>query len=135
MTQLSTKSKKKRLLPFTRQYFYVKQLAKTGRVPKFGSYKYSAERLYQKGVLISIDGYGPRQFDRISLTISSDEPGVFRVVASLMGVRLPGGQQELRLDDLLQAQFDNVAIMELFDGAAKVNVNLLVFLINKKFYA
>jgi len=41
----------------------------------------------------------------------------------------------LKLDDLLQAQFSNTTIMELFEGMAKVNVNLMVFLINKKFYS
>lgn len=117
---------------FSRQYFHLKELHKTGKVPKFGSYKYSAERLQQKGVLLGIDGYSPRQYDRISLTISSDEAGVFKIEASLMGVKLPGGSIELRLDELLQAQFNNVTTMALFDGVVKVNVNLLVFLINKK---
>jgi Ras GTPase-activating-like protein IQGAP2/3 len=40
----------------------------------------------------------------------------------------------LKLEDLLQYQFDNQHIIPIFDGAAKVNVNLLIFLINKKFY-
>ncbi len=41
---------------------------------------------------------------------------------------------ELRLEDLLQCQFNNIQVMSLFDGIAKVNVNLLIFLINKKFF-
>ncbi|RKP07724.1 hypothetical protein THASP1DRAFT_30466 [Thamnocephalis sphaerospora] len=128
----TTKSKKARPFPFTRQYFHLKDLERTGRVPKFGSYKYTAERLYQKGVLVSIDQHSPKQYDRITLTISSDEPGIFTVVVSMMGVKLPGGEMVLRLEDLLQAQFNNVPVLALFDGACKVNVNLLIFLINKK---
>ncbi|KAI9595125.1 hypothetical protein BDF19DRAFT_413818 [Syncephalis fuscata] len=132
MAQFTHKSKKARAFPFTRQYFHLKDLERTGRVPKFGSYVYSADKLYQKGVLISIDEHSPKHYDRITLTISSDEPGIFTVVASMLGVKLPGGEMTLRLEDLLQAQFNNVPVLALFDGACKVNVNLLVFLINKK---
>ena len=68
---------------------------------------------------------------RVSITISSDEVGVFEVQGKFMGVNLY--TTELRLEDLLQRQFDNVQTMTLF-GSAVVNVNLLLFLINKKFY-
>ena len=37
------------------------------------------------------------------------------------------------LQDLLQLQYEGVAVMKMFDRA-RVNVNLLIFLINKKFY-
>ena len=36
--------------------------------------------------------------------------------------------------DLLQLQYEGVAVMEMF-GKTKINVNLLIFLINKKFYS
>lgn len=36
--------------------------------------------------------------------------------------------------DLLQLQYEGVAVIELFNDA-KVNVNLLIFLLNKKFYS
>ncbi len=39
----------------------------------------------------------------------------------------------LHTQDLLQLQYEGLAIMKMF-GRAKVNVNLLIFLINKKFY-
>ncbi|KAJ1839402.1 iqgap- protein, partial [Coemansia sp. RSA 2708] len=95
------------VLPFTRQYFHLRDLQRAGRVPRFGSYKYSAEKLYYKGVIVSVEGYPPRQLDKISLTISSDVAGVFDVEVSLMGVRMPGGSCELRMQDLLQQQYDN----------------------------
>ncbi|KAJ1918752.1 iqgap- protein [Tieghemiomyces parasiticus] len=122
------------VLPFTRQYFHLKDLQRTGKVPQFGSYKYTAERLYQKGVIVAIDGYNPRQFDKITLVISSDVPGLFGIEVSLLGIKMPGGEMEIRLEDLLQYQFNNTPVISIFDGAVRVNVNLLVFLINRKFY-
>ncbi|KAJ1900035.1 iqgap- protein, partial [Coemansia sp. S17] len=71
----------------------------------------------------------------ISLTISSDVPGVFDVQVSLMGVKMPGGGCEINMQDLLQLQYDNVQTMTLYEGSVVVNTNLLVYLINKKFYA
>jgi Ras GTPase-activating-like protein IQGAP2/3 len=41
-------------------------------------------------------------------------------------------QHELLFQDLLQMQYENVKTIKLF-GVATVNVNLLIFLINKKF--
>ena len=133
INQLSSKKgKKKTVLPFTKQWSHLRALQKAGTMPKFGSYKYSAENLHERGILVSVEGYNPKQFDKITLTISSDEAGVFTIEASLLGVRLPGAEMELRLDDLLQYQFDNIQVISLFDGVAKCNVNLLVHLINKK---
>lgn len=40
----------------------------------------------------------------------------------------------LYFQDLLQLQYEGVAVMEMF-GKTKINVNLLIFLINKKFYS
>ncbi len=37
------------------------------------------------------------------------------------------------VQDLLQLQYEGLAIMKMF-GRAKINVNLLIYLINKKFY-
>ncbi|CAG8697404.1 12716_t:CDS:10 [Gigaspora margarita] len=134
MQQLTTKKGKKHrlVLPFTRQYFHIRELQKSGKVPRFGSFKYTAQRLREKGVLLSISGYST--FDKISFTISSDEVGIFSIEASYAGVPVPGASMELRLEDLLQSQFNNTQVMNLFDGVAKVNVNLLIFLINKKFF-
>ncbi|KAI3643911.1 hypothetical protein MP228_010075 [Amoeboaphelidium protococcarum] len=121
------------LMPFSPQWYHVQELKKSGKVPQFGSYKYGADVLYKKGVLVAVDGYSPKQYDKITLTISSDESGVFNISVSILGITMPN-KMELKLEDLLQYQFDNVQIIPLFDGAAKVNVNLLLFLINKKFY-
>ncbi|KAI9292803.1 hypothetical protein K502DRAFT_367280 [Neoconidiobolus thromboides FSU 785] len=126
--------KKHRTRPFSQQYFHVKGLQRSGKMPKFGSYKYKADELYKRGILESIAKFNPNDFGKMSLTISSDEMGVFHVEAALHGLKIPNAKVELRFDELLQAQFDNVTTLSLFDEQVKVNVNLLLYLINKKFY-
>ncbi|MEQ2158559.1 hypothetical protein GOODEAATRI_013541 [Goodea atripinnis] len=61
----------------------------------------------------------------------SETVGVFDVKAKFMGVHLE--TLPLEYQDLLQLQYEGVAVMKLFDKAT-VNVNLLIFLLNKKFY-
>jgi Ras GTPase-activating-like protein IQGAP2/3 len=39
----------------------LKQLQKTGSVPQYGSFKYTAAELHRKGVLISIADHTPKQ--------------------------------------------------------------------------
>ncbi|UZJ52581.1 hypothetical protein CBS101457_001901 [Exobasidium rhododendri] len=120
--------KKKFVLPFTQQYFHVRNLKASGKMPKFGSYKYTAQRLFEKGVLLSIDQFSERQYDQISLTISSDVPGLFTIDASVLGVS--GGSVDLRIEDLLEAQFSGQSSLSLMDRACTVNLNLLIHLIN-----
>uniref|UniRef100_A0A672HSN4 IQ motif containing GTPase activating protein 1 n=1 Tax=Salarias fasciatus TaxID=181472 RepID=A0A672HSN4_SALFA len=96
------------------------------------SQKYTASRLHEKGVLISIDDLQPNQFKNVIFEISpSESVGVFDVKAKFMGVHLE--TVPLEYQDLLQLQYEGVAVMKLFDKAT-VNVNLLIFLLNKKFY-
>uniref|UniRef100_A0A3Q3X7W2 Uncharacterized protein n=1 Tax=Mola mola TaxID=94237 RepID=A0A3Q3X7W2_MOLML len=96
------------------------------------SQKYTASRLHEKGVLLSIDDLQPNQFKNVIFEISPSEAvGVFDVKAKLMGVHLETLQIEYQ--DLLQLQYEGVAVMKLFDKAT-INVNLLIFLLNKKFY-
>ena len=38
---------------------------------------------------------------------------------------------EIRMEDLLQAKFENQTTLDLFDQVAKVRVNTLIFLINR----
>jgi len=135
IAQLSIKKGAKQPKPamFSKQWSHLRNLQKAGNVPKFGSFKYGADKLYEKGILVSIEGYSPKQFDKVSLTVSSDEAGIFEIQVLLLGIKTPH-VMELKLDDLLQAQYENVQTMELF-GIATVNVNLLVFLINKKFFS
>lgn len=129
----SKKGRKKTLLPFTKQYFHMKNLQKSGKVPKFGSRKYSALKLFQKGVLISIMGESP-PFERIDITISSDQIGVFSVWSNHQE-----DSEDMRhavvLEDLLQAQFNKRESMDICDGRMKVRVTLLLNLVFKHFFS
>jgi Ras GTPase-activating-like protein IQGAP2/3 len=96
---------KKTVLPFTKQYFHVRDLQRSGRMPRFGSYKYSATRLVEKGILVGIQS--GRQSEKLHLTISSDDVGVFlmELTSSQYNEDVQSGSEELRLEDLLQLQY------------------------------
>ncbi|KAL6702803.1 iqgap-related protein [Coniothyrium glycines] len=142
VTLQSKKGKKKFILPFTRQYNHQRELQRSGREYRFGSFRYSARNLAQKGILISWQGYPESQWDRLDITISSNSTGTFEIQGSQGSMMIPGAFAEVPLDGLLQAQFDNHQFMNLFGdgrdgsggGAVRVNVNLFLHLIFKKFY-
>jgi len=130
--QLTNSKKPSKPTIFSKQYYYLKKLEKEGKVPKFGSYQYTAEQLHKRGVLESIEGVTPKLYGAIKFTISSDEVGIFNIVAKAK--MFDPIEMTLTLDELLQAKYDEIQVLEVSDGAAKVNVNLLLHLINKKFY-
>lgn len=140
--------KKRTVLPFSKQFFHQRELAKSGRKPKFGSYRYTAADLYEKGrlidcalswltsgpgVLLGVNQFSPRQFDKIFMVISSDEVGVFTIELShpASASHPVIGCEEVRMEDLLTAQFENNTALQLFNGMASLNLNTLIFLINK----
>ncbi|PHH51192.1 Ras GTPase-activating-like protein rng2 [Ceratocystis fimbriata CBS 114723] len=133
-TLQNKKGKKRFLLPFTKQYNHQRELERSGRVPKFGSYKYSVRQLNDKGVVVGWNGISDRDWDRINLTISCDEVGVFSFEGSRGHVQMPGASALVHIEDLLQAQFESHQFMNLFEGSLKLNVNLLLHLLYKKFY-
>lgn len=130
----SRNRRKKFLLPFTRQYNHQRELERSGRVPKFGSYKYSARQLMDKGVLINWSGTADRDWDKINLTISCDQVGVFAIEGSRGHIQIPGASAIVPIEDLLQAQFESHQFMNLFEGNLRLNVNILLHLLFKKFY-
>ncbi|XP_070541740.1 ras GTPase-activating-like protein IQGAP1 isoform X2 [Ptychodera flava] len=96
------------------------------------SQKYSAAKLHEKGVILEIEELSESQFKNVMFEISTtDVPGTFAISAKFMGVSME--KVEVVFQDLLQLQYDGVAVMKMF-GRAKVNVNLLIFLLNRKFY-
>ncbi|KAM3578882.1 iqgap-related protein [Umbelopsis sp. WA50703] len=126
--------KNKFVLPFTRQYFHLRDLQRSGKVPKFGSYKYTAKQLYDRRILLELTNISPKQYDRIPLVISMDQVGIITIEGSYAGWGIASMSVELRFEELLQTQFNGIQTMTLMDGMAKVNVNLLIWLINRKFY-
>ncbi|KAM4600495.1 ras GTPase-activating-like protein IQGAP3 [Polymixia lowei] len=96
------------------------------------SLTYSAARLQEKGVLLEIEDLPVTQFKNVIFDIVPGvEKGSFQVKARFLGVDME--QFPLKYQDLLQLQYEGVAVMKMFDKA-KVNVNLLIFLLNKKFF-
>ncbi|XP_018613911.2 ras GTPase-activating-like protein IQGAP2 isoform X1 [Scleropages formosus] len=105
---------------------------RSSRKSKQQSLKYTAARLHEKGVILEIEGLQTNQFKNVMFDISpSEEVGDFEVKAKFMGVEME--KVQVHFQDLLQLQYEGVAVMKMFDKA-KVNVNLLIFLLNKKFY-
>ncbi|KAH6608960.1 RasGAP protein [Trichoderma cornu-damae] len=133
-TLQNKKGRKRFLMPFTKQYNHQRELERSGRVPKFGSYKYSARALSEKGVLVSWSGTADREWDKIDLTISCDQVGVFAIEGTRSHIQMPGATAQVPIEDMLQAQFEAHQFMTLFEGNLKLNVNLLLHLIYRKFY-
>ncbi|XP_027762870.1 ras GTPase-activating-like protein IQGAP3 [Empidonax traillii] len=104
----------------------------SGKSKKLPSLHYTAARLQEKGVLLEIQDLPPSQFKNVIFDIvPCEESGKFQVKAKFMGIDMERFQ--LHYQDLLQLQYEGVAVMKMFDKA-KVNVNLLIFLLNKKFF-
>ncbi|KAL6701350.1 hypothetical protein J3F84DRAFT_354563 [Trichoderma pleuroticola] len=133
-TLQNKKGRKRFLMPFTKQYNHQRELERSGRVPKFGSYKYSARALSEKGVLVSWSGTADREWDKIDITISCDQVGVFAIEGTRSHIQMPGATAQVPIEDMLQAQFESHQFMTLFEGTLKLNVNLLLHLIYRKFY-
>ncbi|KAL0089256.1 hypothetical protein F4703DRAFT_1903770 [Phycomyces blakesleeanus] len=120
------------MLPFTRQYFHIKRLEKQGLVPRYGSYKYTARQLHDRGIIVELSGIDKKHYDRIPIILSMDQAGIITIGGSYSGWGISSVQVDMRYESLLQTQFEGVQTMKVLDGFAKVNVNLLIYLINKK---
>ncbi|KAI4289187.1 MAG: hypothetical protein L6R35_001541 [Caloplaca aegaea] len=137
VTLQNKKGKKRFLMPFTKQWDHERELQRSGRVPRFGSFKYSAAELANRGILAAWKSYpDQRQWAHVDLTVSSNEVGVFLLEGSAGPIAVPGASARVPLDELLQAQFNNTQFLEFFGGGGevKVNVNLFLHLIMRKFY-
>ncbi|XP_019518032.1 PREDICTED: ras GTPase-activating-like protein IQGAP3 [Hipposideros armiger] len=104
----------------------------SGKGKKQPCLHYTAAQLVEKGVLVEIEDLPSSHFRNVIFDITpGDEAGKFEVNAKFLGVDMERFQ--LHYQDLLQLQYEGVAVMKLF-SKAKVNVNLLIFLLNKKFF-
>ncbi|NWU46965.1 IQGA2 protein, partial [Dromas ardeola] len=109
-----------------------KEEMKGSKKLKQASLKYTAARLHEKGVILEIEDLQTNQFKNVMFDITpGEEVGDFEIKAKFLGVEME--KVQLHFQDLLQMQYEGVAVMKMFDKA-KVNVNLLIFLLNKKFY-
>ncbi|XP_015599510.1 ras GTPase-activating-like protein IQGAP1 [Cephus cinctus] len=103
-----------------------------GKLKSKMTLKYSAAKLQEKGVLLEIDGLPHSQFKNVIFEISpTDHNGIFTVRGKFMGVEME--KLDVDIQRLLELQFEGAPIMDMF-GKAKINVNLLLYLLNRKFY-
>ena len=103
-----------------------------GKLKSKQTLKYSAAKLQEKGILVEVDGLPPSQFKNVIFEITPTHiDGQFMVRGKFMGVEME--KVEIDVTRLLQLQFEDTPIMDIF-GKAKINVNLLLHLLNFKFY-
>ncbi|EPY52439.1 hypothetical protein SPOG_01763 [Schizosaccharomyces cryophilus OY26] len=133
METLQSKKGKKKLIPFSKQYFHMRELRKSGRVPRFGSFKYTATKLYDRGILVSMSRMP--HHDKLYITISADEIGKFTLEASSNAFNVTSPRCVLQLDDLLSAQYNKVLTIDVLDGRLKLNTNMFLHLIFSRFYS
>ena len=126
--------RKRFTLPFTRQSNHLRDLQRAGRVPQFGSFIYSARSWYDKGILLSVDKYSPMQFDKMEVILSSNSVGVFNIEIrnNAMGISNRIAQADVRMEDLLQAQYQDRASLSLCSDQVKLHLESLLYQINKK---
>jgi hypothetical protein len=85
------------------------------------------------GVLLKIHQFSPRQYDKVQISISSNEVGIFSIemTTPTLSTESIMGYEQIRMEDLLQAQFDNEQNLLLFEGMASFSINMLIHQINK----
>ncbi|KAF7288236.1 RAS GTPase-activating protein [Mycena chlorophos] len=137
MQNMQQNAQKRRwVLPFSKQFFHLRGLQRSGEKHQHGSFIYTAKYLYEKGILLSVDQYSPRQFDKLNIIMASDKLGVFSITleSNMAGIASRIGSEDVRMEDLLQAKFEGRQYLSLLQGKLKVNLERFLFQVNKKFY-
>lgn len=122
---------------FSKQYFYQRQLKKHNRLPRFGSYKYSAKKLMDQEVLLNMTGVVNQKYassSKLDFMFSCHEVGKFVVEAASGPVNIPGASHTITLDELLNLQYENRHTLEVFDGMVVFNTENFAAFIFRKFY-
>lgn len=129
---LDNLSSGKRKVHFKNLFFKndkIQELKCTGKI----CLKYTGQKLHEKGVLAEIADTDISELKNVTFEISPmEDSGMFSICAKFMGAVVE--KVEVDIQELLQLQYEGVTIMNMF-GRAKVNVNLLLFLLNSKFYS
>ncbi|ABN67564.2 ras GTPase-activating-like protein [Scheffersomyces stipitis CBS 6054] len=141
LSQLQSKPKDRMLfniIPvFSKQYFYHRELKKNNRLPQFGSYKYSARKLVEQGIIIDFGGLLNRAHSsssKLDFMFSCHKAGKFTIEAANGSVTIPGACYNITLDELLNYQYENKESFDAFDGMVMFNTNNLAAFIFRKFY-
>lgn len=141
LSELQLKPKEKKLfniIPiFSKQYFYHRELKKSNRLPKFGSYKYSAKKLMEQKILLDFGGAMNARYSnssKLDFMFSCHQAGKFTIEAASGSVNIPGAFTAISLDDLLNLQYESKSKYEAFDGMVIFDTMNLTSFIFKKFY-
>lgn len=141
LTELQLRPKDRKIfnvIPvFSKQYFYHRQLKKNNRLPKFGSYKYSAKKLIDMNVLIDFGGelhVRNASASKLDFMFGCHKTGMFVIEAANGSVTVPGACASITLDDLLDRQYAKEKEWKIFDGNAVFDTENLAALIFRKFY-
>ncbi|KAK6199262.1 ras GTPase-activating-like protein [Scheffersomyces amazonensis] len=139
--QLQSKPKDKKLfniIPiFSKQYFYHRELRKNNRLPKFGSYKYSAKKLLDQKVLVDFGGLMNKAYSsssKLDFMFSCHHVGKFTIEAANGSVNIPGATEVITLDDLLYLQYENEDKVQIFNKMVIFNTQNFIGLLFRKFY-
>lgn len=106
----------------------------TYNMPQFGRYRASADKLFEKGILVKLMDYGERQRKDVYLTFNSHEVEHFDLEVAYKTATLPNGHIRFTLDDLLEKQHQDVACVNYMDGVIQFRTHRLVRLIFRKFF-
>lgn len=141
LSDLQLKPKEKKIfniIPvFSKQYFYHRQLKKNNRLPKFGSYKYSAKRLMDQNVISDFGGELVAKYassSKLDFMFSCHKQGIFVIEAANGSVTIPGACGSITLDDLLDHQYEKRKTWDMFNGMVTFNTDNFSALIFRKFY-
>lgn len=141
LSQLQLKPKEKKIfniIPvFSKQYFYHRQLKKSNRLPKFGSYKYSAKKLLDQDVIRDFGGELQQKYatsSKLHFMFSCHKQSVFVIEAADGLATIPGACGTISLDQLLDHQYEKKKNWEMFNGMVKFDTENLATLIFRKFY-
>lgn len=102
--------------------------------PQFGQYRTTADKLYERGILIRLRGYGERQRKDVRITFSSNKVASFELEICYKGIIVPKGTMQVTLDDLLSYQYKNQSTFEMMDGELQFSTNRFLQLIFHKFF-
>lgn len=144
--QNKNNNKSKKSLPFTRQFFYERELKKIGQFPKFGAYKYSFKKLQERGIIIELNGINRDElatsgsfftgisYPKIDFMFNCDKAGIFEISVKSSSIAITNDKQTLTLDKLLEYQYDNLPSFTLFNDLVKFDTTSFMNFILKKFY-
>jgi len=88
------------------------------------TYKYSAQKLKEKGVIVDTEVEESISLKNITIEVKNEGVGEFSFKAMML--KVPLDKETLNFQELLEMQYNNVQ-------TTKICVNLLIFLLNKKF--